>query len=268
MNSYQSYQHIVRLGDDEVEGILDPFNGDTTIVVQPKIDGTNATIWYDGEVKTGSRKREITPQDDNAGFAAAVSHSREVQNFFSFESNQGYRIYGEWLVHNHVKYEDDAYAHLYVFDILDQFGNYIPPEKWDHLGLGLFCVPTIDQFDLKDENDIMGRLTSDMERSTYRTADGGPGEGIVIKRYGDWRNRYGNVLWAKMVRDEYKASAHVSKRSFAVKNGMEKTIADEFITKAYCEKELDKIKANGEWNEKMIPRLLGSIWHEFIGEEM
>ena len=97
------------------------------------------------------------------------------------------------------------------------------------------------------------------EEDARDAEDGGPGEGIVIKRYGDWRNRYGNVLWAKMVRDEYKASAHVSKRSVAVKNGMEKTLADEFITKAYCEKELDKTKANGGWNEKMIPRLLGSI---------
>ena len=43
MSTYESYQHIVRMGDDEVEGILDPFGGDTIITVQPKIDGTNAT---------------------------------------------------------------------------------------------------------------------------------------------------------------------------------------------------------------------------------
>ena len=268
MSTYESYQHIVRIGDDEVEGILDPFDGDTIITVQPKIDGTNATIWYDNEVKTGSRRREVTIGSDNAGFAAAVSHSKEVNEFFSDPAHQGYRIYGEWLVHNHVRYEKDAYAHLYVFDVIDQFGNYVPPEEWDDLGLGLFCVPTIDQFDLKHEPDPMGRLTADMERSVYRTADGGPGEGIVIKRYGDWRNKYGNVLWAKMVRDEYKASAHMSKRDSAVKHGMEKTIADEFITKAYCEKELDKIRASDGWNEKMIPRLLGSVWHEFVSEEM
>ena len=150
MSDYKSYQHIVRIGDDEVEGILDPFGGATIITVQPKIDGTNATIWYDNEVKTGSRRREVTIGSDNAGFAAAVSHSKEVNEFFSDPAHQGYRIYGEWLVHNHVRYEEDAYAHLYVFDVIDQFGNYVPPEEWDSLGLGLFCVPTIDQFDLSD----------------------------------------------------------------------------------------------------------------------
>ena len=71
-----------------------------------------------------------------------------------------------------------------------------------------------------------------------------------------------------MVRDEYKASSHVSKRTSSVKHGIEKIIADEFITRAYCEKELDKIKATDGWNETMIPRLLGSIWHEFVSEEM
>ena len=255
------------MGDDEVEGILDPFDGDTIITVQPKIDGTNATVWYDNGVKAGSRKREVTVGNDNAGFAAAVAHSREINNFFSDSAHRGYRIYGEWLVHNHVRYEDDAYAHLYVFDVIEPSGKYVPPEEWDSLGLGLFCVPTIDQFDLKHEPDPMGRLTADMERSVYRTADGGPGEGIVIKRYGDWRNRYGNVLWAKMVRDEYRSAVHVGRRAVAV-NGIEVTIAEEFITKAYCEKELDKIKVTDGWNETMIPRLLGSIWHEFVSEEM
>jgi hypothetical protein len=255
------------MGDDEVEGILDPFGGDTIITVQPKIDGTNATIWYDNGIKAGSRKREVTLGNDNAGFAAAVSRSKEVNEFFSDPAHQGYRIYGEWLVHNHVRYEEDAYAHLYVFDVIDQFGNYVPPEEWDSLGLGLFCVPTIDQFDLKHEPDPMGRLTADMERSVYLTADGGPGEGIVIKRYGDWRSRYGNVLWAKMVRDEYRSAVHVGRRAVDV-NGLEVTIAEEFITRAYCEKELDKIKATDGWNETMIPRLLGSIWHEFVSEEM
>ena len=235
--------------------------------MQPKIDGTNATVWYDNGVKAGSRKREVTVGNDNAGFAAAVACSREINNFFSDGEHRGYRIYGEWLVHNHVRYEDDAYAHLYVFDVIDPSGRYVPPEEWDDLGLGLFCVPTIDQFDLKHEPDPMGRLTADMERSVYRTADGGPGEGIVVKRYGDWRNRYGNVLWAKMVRDEYRSAVHVGRRAADV-NGLEVTVAEEFITRAYCEKELDKIKATDGWNETMIPRLLGSIWHEFVSEEM
>lgn len=44
------------------------------MVVSEKIDGSNATVWVDGEgdVWAGSRNRWITPEDDNYGFASWV----------------------------------------------------------------------------------------------------------------------------------------------------------------------------------------------------
>ena len=49
-------------------------------VVTEKIDGTNASIWIDvltNEIKAGSRKRFITPEDDNFGFAKWVEANKE-----------------------------------------------------------------------------------------------------------------------------------------------------------------------------------------------
>ena len=48
------------------------------IIITEKIDGTNALIYIakDGEIFTGSRKRWITPEADNFGFAAWVREHR------------------------------------------------------------------------------------------------------------------------------------------------------------------------------------------------
>ena len=49
-------------------------------VVTEKIDGTNASIWIDvltNEIKAGSRKRFITPEKDNFGFAKWVEANKD-----------------------------------------------------------------------------------------------------------------------------------------------------------------------------------------------
>ena len=63
------------------------------IIITEKIDGTNAVIHIDedGLVLAGSRKRWITPENDNFGFAAWVQeHEDELQ-----ELGPGFH-YGEW----------------------------------------------------------------------------------------------------------------------------------------------------------------------------
>ena len=62
-------------------------------VVTEKIDGTNAQIYIgeDGEFLAGSRKRWITPEDDNYGFARwAIEHKEDLT-----ELGPG-RHFGEW----------------------------------------------------------------------------------------------------------------------------------------------------------------------------
>ena len=50
------------------------------IVINEKIDGTNATIWIDDlgrDMLIGSRKQWITPANDNYGFARWVMQNKK-----------------------------------------------------------------------------------------------------------------------------------------------------------------------------------------------
>lgn len=64
-----------------------------SVIVSEKIDGTNAQVFIgeDGEFKTGSRTRWITPEDDNFGFSRwAHEHKGELMRL-----GPG-RHFGEW----------------------------------------------------------------------------------------------------------------------------------------------------------------------------
>jgi len=63
------------------------------VIVTEKLDGTNAQIAIDaeGNIKAGSRKRWITPEDDNYGFAKWVEANKEEL----LTLGEG-RHYGEW----------------------------------------------------------------------------------------------------------------------------------------------------------------------------
>ena len=64
------------------------------MVVTEKLDGTNAQIYItdDGQFLTGSRKRWITPEDDNFGFSRwAHEHEEELREGLGVG-----RHFGEW----------------------------------------------------------------------------------------------------------------------------------------------------------------------------
>jgi len=63
-------------------------------VITEKLDGTNAQIAFDeyGVMLCGSRKREITPDDDNYGFARWAYDNQEIL----FATLGEGRHYGEW----------------------------------------------------------------------------------------------------------------------------------------------------------------------------
>ena len=115
---FVKYPHIERLGNDEVTDILDG-----TCLVFPKIDGTNASVWQeDGQIKAGSRRRELTTDDDNAGFYVWVltcDAAKPIADYLTRHPN--HTLYGEWLVPHSLKtYRADAWRRFYVFDILDR----------------------------------------------------------------------------------------------------------------------------------------------------
>lgn len=261
---YLRYQHIERYGNDEVDGI-----NIGTCYVFPKIDGTNASVWLgdDGQIKAGSRTRELSHESDNAGFYAYVQTSEKLLGFFS--KYPGVRLYGEWLVPHSLKtYEDSAWRKFYIFDTCREDGILIPYDEY---------LPMIQEFDLDYipalkifTNASVDDFRAYLEVNKFLIQENqGIGEGIIIKNYA-YRNKYGRQVWAKMVTNDFKTkNLKTFGASHSVKYLLEQTIIDEYLTGAFLDKEFAKIvQTQGGWNSKRIPEFLGRIYHEFVSEEL
>lgn len=256
---YKKYQHVERFGTIETGGIE---NG--MCYVFPKIDGTNASLWWDDGLQAGSRNRHLTLDNDNAGFFDWAGNQNRFEYFFSDYPNL--RLYGEWLVPHTLKtYQESAWRNFYVFDVMAG-EEYLPYDEYSKLleKYGIEYIPPI----CKVENPTYERLVNQLEKNGYLIEDGkGTGEGIVIKNY-EYKNRFGRTIWAKIVKNEFKAKhAKVSVTELKESKIIEQEIADRFVTKSLVEKEFAKIESENGWSSKLIPRLLSTIYYCLVKEE-
>lgn len=264
---FRRYQHIERFGREEVEDI-----NIGEVFVFYKIDGTNSSCWLkEGELKAGSRNRELTLDNDNGGFYAHILQDKRILAYLN--KYPTHRLFGEFLIPHTLKtYRDDAWRKFYIFDVcvdkeddleylpynnykdkLEEFGlEYIPP-------LAIIKNPTEEQlYKLLDKT------------GQFLIEDGkGKGEGFVIKNF-NYYNKYGRQTWAKIVCNEFKEKHHKS-MGCPEMNGeltIEERIVDELCTSEFIEKEYAKlVLKNDGFDSKLIPQLLGIIYHEFIVEE-
>lgn len=281
--SLRKYDHLERLGHRNTRGI------DMGLVhVFPKLDGTNASVWFDGEqIRVASRRRVITPDDDNAGFAAWVvsDGGASVQDFCV--DHPSAIVYGEWMVPHTLKtYREETWRRFWIFDVYDrEAGTYVSYETY---------APRMEPYKLDVieplctiQDPSPEQLAAQVETNTYLIADGaGLGEGVVLKNY-DWRQH--GCPWAKVVRNVFKEEAA---RAFgaAKKHGefqVEVAIAEEFVTAELVGKTRAKILLNvandceidtsepnwqqrveAESRSRVIPELLGRVFHDLIDEEM
>ncbi len=282
---FVKYPHVEKLGHPDVATILEG-----TVSVYPKLDGTNASIWLDeiGDLQAGSRNRQLTLKNDNAGFLAWVREHEERYGGF-LQEHPGLRLYGEWLVPHTLKsYREDAWRRFWVFDVeIRESGNIVSTEGF-RADFDLFEIDYIDPLAVitnPTEEQLLGLMN---QTNTFLIEDGaGVGEGVVIKRYGAWRNRGGGQKWAKMVREANKKTFGVRETSGAKQ--IEAAIVEEFITLTLVQKELAKIvhdiagtppsHSSSEMlkfyqgvmlsnRSTVIPRLLNTVFHCLISEEM
>jgi hypothetical protein len=272
MLEFEKYQHIEKIGSDEVAGILDG-----EVFIFPKIDGSNGNLWcVDGNIQYGSRRRHLTDGEDNQGFKQLLSQQDKYAKFFAKYPNL--RLFGEFLKPHTLKtYRDDAWNRFYIFDVtkynddgswvyltyneyqplMEEFGlDYIPPIK-------IITYPSLEQ------------VYKCLEQSNFLVQDGaGNGEGIVIKRY-DYKNKYGRITWAKVVTSEFKEKHYKTMGAPKEKGAepIEVKIANEKCTEALIEKTYAKILAELDdkgvgWSSKNIPQLLNTVFHDFVQEEI
>lgn len=258
---FKKYQHLERFGTTEVLNIELG-----TVYVFPKIDGTNASVWLGDDGATvcaGSRTRQLSLEKDNAGFFAWVQEQDNIREFL--ENNPDLRLYGEWLVPHSLKtYRNDAWRDFYVFDVVDVNGDYLSYDMYKPIleKFNINYIPPIKIITNGSYEDFVFQMNSN---NNYLIQDGkGMGEGVVLKNY-SFVNKYGRTTWAKIVSSEFKEKH--TKEMGAPEVGyriVEQDIVDEFVTQAFCEKELAKIE---DFTSKQIPRLLNTIFYELVREE-
>lgn len=263
---FKKYQHIERFGTDETNNIE---LGECFIF--PKIDGTNASIWFEnGKINAGSRKRHLTLEKDNGGFLEWVLKQDNIKAFFGKYPHL--RLYGEWLIPHSLKtYREDAWEKFYVFDVTQDIEN--DEVKYIHYNI---YSEYLKEFDIEFIRPICTILNggkdqfiSQLEKNNYLIKDGsGLGEGIVIKNY-DFVNQRGNTKYAKIVTSEFKEKHNkvMGHSTIKGKKMVEFEIVEKYVTKALCEKVHAKIKNESGWNSKMIPRLLNTVYYDLVNEE-
>lgn len=268
---FRKYQHIMKLGTDEVDGILSG-----TVDLFYKIDGTNSQVFLkdDGTLGFGSRNREITPNDDNAGFAKAMTEDKELYDeLLSFlRAHPSYTIYGEWLVPHTLKsYTQDSWKKFYVFDVLDEStGEYLPYKEYSKI-LGdlkhLRVIPLMCELEDPTPEQIQEKL---QQTGAFLCATG-LGEGIVIKNY-SFVNKYGRRTWAKVLTEDFlgkKKSLRSTNKEIkdgTIEHATERSIINRYLTDEHIAKEYSKVcEKYGE--AVMDPRhtfeLLNRVFLEF-----
>jgi len=257
------YIHLERFGTDEVDGIN---IGECHIF--PKLDGTNASVWYhDGGIACGSRNRLLAVDDDNAGFCAWANGQENLIRMAS--ENPALRFFGEWLVPHSLKtYREDAWRRFYVFDVADSSGEFLHYDDYSEICKS-FAVDFIP-CTLVARNPTYEVLLKAVENNRFMLMDNaGFGEGIVIKQYG-YKNRFHRTTWAKLITNAFK-DEHVKEMGGSVVNIklIEEEIAEQFITAHMVEKIIAKIRTEqGAFSARCIPQLLGMAFHDLVTEEL
>ena len=255
------YQHIVRLGNSEVAGILDE-----EVVVQEKIDGANMTISLDpgGFLTICSRRKCIF--DHGAvidGFNGAVEYVTKNKGFSALlEEHPDWMLRGDWLVPRTIKYNEDAYRKFYAFDVQTLGGFYVPvgvyaPELEKH---GILMAKLL----------FVGKLDiAGVAALADQTSSLGPNkmEGVVVKRY-DYTNKYNRSTWAKLVNAGFSADKSVKMHTIKDRSPQEIRFVAEHVTAALISKVVAAIQVrDGEQvTTKNIAEIVGRCWHDAVDD--
>jgi len=283
--TFRKYDHLERLGHRNTRGIEMGL-----VHVFPKLDGTNASVWFDGDSNLcASRRRILSLDDDNAGFYAWVNSDEEkaraLRNLVRDYPN--WIVYGEWMIPHTLKtYREEVWRRFWIFDVYDrELGTYVPYETYEVL-LVQYGQDVIEPLcTIQDPSE--DQMKAQVETNSYLIAEGaGLGEGVVLKNYA-WRQH--GCPWAKVVRNVFKEEA---RRAFghAKKQGefqVEVAIAEEFVTPELVGKTRAKVALDvandlgvdtsepnwqhhveAENRNRVIPQLLGRVFHLLVDEEM
>ena len=264
------------------------FNVGEDIVIQEKIDGSNASIRYDeesGTLKAFSRRLELSADNTLNGFWDYV----QTLNLNTFKEILGsrYIVFGEWMGAKHaIKYPENVYGKFWMFDVWDtQTEQYLPYEEtrsfYDKL---IACGNEENKFNFvpvfyigkfkswEKTSELVGRTEVGAEPS---------GEGIVIKRQNCLDSKSSRLpFYVKIVSEQF-SEVHKSKKQKAIdpeaiaKKEENLALAATIVTPQRIQKMIYKFIEDGllpqDWDEhnlKDISKILpNAIYKDCVKEE-
>lgn len=264
------------------------FNVGENVVIQEKIDGSNASIRYDeesGTLKAFSRRLELNSENTLNGFWDYV----QSLNTIAFKEVLGsrYIVFGEWMGAKHaIKYPEDVYGKFWMFDVWDtQTEQYLPYEETrafygrliacGNKGKKFNFVPVfyVGKFESWEKAmELVGKTEVGAEPS---------GEGIVIKRQ-DYLDSKSSRLpfYVKIVSEQF-SEVHKSRKQKTIdpaaiaKKEANIALAATIVTQQRVQKMLYKFIEDGllpqDWDEhnlKDISKILpNAIYRDCVKEE-
>lgn len=264
------------------------FNVGEDIVIQEKIDGSNASIRYDeesGTLKAFSRRLELSADNTLNGFWDYV----QTLNLDTFKEILGsrYIVFGEWMGAKHaIKYPENVYGKFWMFDVWDtQTEQYLPYEEtrsfYDKLVacgnednkfnfVPVFYIGKFESWEKTSE--LVGRTEVGAEPT---------GEGIVIKRQNCLDSKSSRLpFYVKIVSEQF-SEVHKSKKQKAIdpeaiaKKEANLALAATIVTPQRVQKMIYKFIEDGllpqDWDEhnlKDISKILpNAIYKDCVKEE-
>ena len=264
------------------------FNVGENIVIQEKIDGSNASIRYDeesGTLKAFSRRLELNSENTLNGFWDYV----QSLNTIAFKEVLGsrYIVFGEWMGAKHaIKYPEDVYGKFWMFDVWDtQTEQYLPYEETrafygrliacGNKGKKFNFVPVfyVGKFESWEKAmELVGKTEVGAEPS---------GEGIVIKRQDCLDSKSSRLpFYVKIVSEQF-SEVHKSRKQKTIdpaaiaKKEANIALAATIVTQQRVQKMLYKFIEDGllpqDWDEhnlKDISKILpNAIYRDCVKEE-
>lgn len=255
------YQHVERLGNEEVEGLLD---GD--VVIQTKLDGANLTVAWDAEkgLLIASRNQCVSVGGHPAnGFNGAVEYVIDHPGITKLVRG-GLTLRGEWLVRHSINYSKEFFKRLYIFDVQTHDGEYLKPAIYSSLldQENILYIKPLAILQNPKPEDLVPYVQGQDEFGSQQK------EGIVIKRY-DFKNKFGRTVWAKLVSEDFREK---NKLMFTPNrfDAIELHFASEFVTPEIVHKVIHKISDQEGRPAKIqdMPKILGIVYYDAFKEEL
>ena len=229
------------------------------IVIQEKIDGSNAAIAYDsdtGKLVAFSRKQELNELNTLNGFYNWV----QTLNSDEFKEYPNYVFFGEWLCKHKVKYIQDAYKKFYFYDVYDKENQkYLLQSEVRRLAdeLGLIYVNTF----------YNGRFISWEHCKVFMNKSNiaiDKPEGVVCKNQTKINNPYSRTPFVlKIVNKDFaetmKKKEKVLDPEVEAAKLKAKEIVDQIVTRNRVEKMIYKLRDEGKLPVKLNSEDIGMV---------